>query len=88
MSMSFVNPVSAELAAKIAEEFGQPVATDRKTFLFNRFDAINSKLMKEIANEAKQPVTVEMNGEGEIKTMSDGTQYRVTPQGWKKIEAQ
>jgi len=85
MSMNFQNPVSEELAAKITEEFGQPVATDRKTFLFDQMKQIDQRLMKQIANEAKQPVSVEVNGEGDIKTMSDGTQYRVTPQGWQKL---
>jgi len=88
MSMNFTNPVSEEMAARIAEEFGQPVVTDRKTFLFDNMKQIEGRLMKQIANEAKQPVTVEMHGEGEIKTMSDGTRYQVTPQGWKKLDPQ
>lgn len=87
MAMNFQDPVNNEAFAKIFEEFGDKVvANDRKTFLLNDVGAIHQKLMKEIANTAKQPATVEVCGEGEIKTMSDGTRYRVTPQGWQKIE--
>lgn len=87
MSMSFQNPLNDEAYAKIVKEFGEPIAVDgeRKTLLFDRIGQINQQVMKEIANTAKQPATVGMHGEGEIKTMSDGTQYRVTPQGWQKL---
>jgi hypothetical protein len=86
MAMQFDKPVNDEAMAKIVEAFGQPVATDRKTFLFDNMGAIKQRLMTEIANAAKQPATVEVVGEGEIKVMSDGTRYRVTPTGWKKID--
>lgn len=85
MSMNFDEPVNDAALAKIIDTFGKPVATDRKTFLFDRIGTIEQRLMKEIANTAKQPATIEMNGEGDIKTMSDGSQYRVTPQGWQKL---
>jgi len=48
---------------------------------------LEHKKMGDLARAAKQPVTVELNEEGEIKEMSDGTKYRVTSQGWKKIDA-
>lgn len=87
MAISFQDPVNNETFAKIMEEFGDKVVTnDRKTFLLTNVDEINQKLMKEIANTAKQPATVELCSEGEIKTMSDGTRYRVTPRGWQKID--
>jgi hypothetical protein len=60
------------------------VAMDEKTALVNR-NEFQQKLMKEIANTAEQPATLELNGEGDIKTMSDGTRYRVTPDGWRKL---
>lgn len=87
MSMNFQDPVNNEALAKIMEGFGDKVvAHDNKTFLLANVDAINQKLMKEIANAAKQPATVELNGDGDVKVMSDGTRYRVTPNGWHKIE--
>jgi len=42
--------------------------------------------MKKIANAAKQPVSIELNDLGEVKTMQDGTKYEVTPNGWKRIK--
>lgn len=87
MSMNFQDPVNDATLKKIAEEFGDKVVThDRKTFLLNDVGAIHQRLMKQIANEAKQPVAVEMHDQGDIKVMSDGTRYRVTPQGWQKID--
>lgn len=51
------------------------------------FDAMMMRQqdMKKIANETNQVVSVELNSPGDIKTMSDGTQYKATPQGWVKI---
>jgi hypothetical protein len=87
MAMSFSNPVNDAALAKIAEEFGDKIVThDRKTFLLDKVEFLNQQVMKEIANTAKQPATVELCGEGDIRVMSDGTRYRVTPDGWKKVE--
>ena len=87
MSMQFDNPVNDAALAKIKELFGEPVASDRKTLLFDRMRDIRQHEMKEVANLAKQPATVEIHGQGTIKTMSDGTRYEVTPQGWRKLDA-
>ena len=86
MSMSFDNPVNADAMKKIREAFGEAAASDEKTFLFDKMPAIDSRVMKEIANTAKQPATIGLHGEGEIVTMSDGTKYRATPQGWQKVK--
>lgn len=87
MAMSFEQPVNDATLKKIFEEFGEPVAHDRKTFLFDNMPTtIMQTKMKEIANAARQPAKLEIAGDGEIKTMSDGTRYLVTPQGWQKIE--
>jgi len=31
----------------------------------------------------KQPITVELNEEGDVKEMDNGTKYRVTSNGWE-----
>lgn len=85
MSMNFNEPVNDAALAMIKDALGEPAATDRKTFLFDKFNEIKQQEMKAIANAARQPATVEINGEGDVKTMADGAQYRVTPQGWQKI---
>jgi len=85
MSMNFDRPVDDEIIEKIKNVFGEPAAHDRKTFIFDRMAEIHQSEIKEIANSAKQVATVEVNGEGDIKTMADGTRYQVTPQGWRKL---
>ena len=86
MSICFNEPVGPETEAMIDKLFGKAIASDGKTFLFDQRPELLQRQMTELANKAKQPVTVELNAEGEIKTMMDGTQYRVTPKGWRKID--
>jgi len=83
MSMNFNGPMNAETSERIEELF-KPFAMDERTALIDNL-VCDQKQMKEIANIAKQPVSVELHGDGDIKEMRDGTKYRVTPQGWVKI---
>lgn len=85
MSINFNEPVGPETENMLKKLFGDPVASDAKTFLYDKQLVLEQKRMTELANKAKQPVSVELNSEGEIKTLSDGTQYRVTPKGWRKV---
>jgi len=85
MSINFndtPNPLAKEFMEKM---FGQAKFTDGKSFLYDGMKEIESVFIGELANMAKQPVTMELHGEGEIKTMSDGTQYYVTRRGWVKV---
>lgn len=89
MSMNFDEPLS-EAQQKIRDQFFEDAqanvaASDDKTTLFEHFNMQREKLSK-LANDVGQPVKVEINGEGDTKTMSDGTEYRCTPQGWKKVD--
>lgn len=86
MSATFQNPVDDEMMKHMAEFFGQPVATDRKIFLYDELpDPLVGGKVAELAKKDEQPLTVEINDPGEIKTLSDGTKYRVTQKGWQKI---
>ena len=85
MSMNFDKPVNSEAMEALSKMFGEPVAQDEKTFLYDKMDAINGAMMSELANKAKQTVALEINAPDDIKTMSDGTQYRMTPRGWIKV---
>lgn len=85
MSMNFDQPVNDEALAKIKELFGEPIASDRKTILFDHLIRLRQQDMKIVATLAQQPARIELHGEGEIKTMSDGTRYQVTSQGWRKL---
>lgn len=85
MSMNFDNPIDAEQQAFIKEMFGKDVAAmDDKTVLVNRRQFLQTE-MKAVANKTGQPVSLEINDEGEIKTLSDGSRYRVTKDGWEKL---
>ena len=85
--MQFQEPMNDETAEKIEKMFGPGVPMDARTALINDIDRrLDYQNMKEIANTAKQPVTISVVHEGEIKTLSDGTQYQVTPRGWIKLE--
>lgn len=86
MSINFQDPTSAEVQRMIGEAFGKAVATDSKTFLFDALpDPMERSKMAAIAREAAQPMSTELNAIGDIKTMEDGTQWRLTPAGWHKI---
>jgi len=84
MSINFNEPVNEATNSLIKELFGVPKADDRKTYLFDELNTIWGNKMKRLTNQAQQPVTVEANSIGDIKTMADGTRYRVTHTGWEK----
>ena len=85
MSMSFDKPISDDDKDFIKKMFGKGVdAMDEKIVLLNHRMHLHSE-MKEVANQTKQPVSLEINSEGEIKPLSDGSRYRVTESGWKKL---
>jgi hypothetical protein len=86
MSLNFHDPMNEQASAFIKKLF-EPTAMDEQQVLLNDLtDKVDQANMKELANLAKQPVTLEINELGEIKEMSDGTKYRLTLQGWRKLE--
>ena len=86
MSINFQQPPTPESIEMMERMFGKPAAKSDRNFLYDKLEAIDRKQMSDLARTAGQPVDVEIHGEGEIKTMSDGTKYRVTPTGWVKVE--
>ena len=85
MSINFDKAINSELRDKLLKLFGSPMADDGKTFLYDRGLVLDTRVMTEIAKEAKQPVAVELNSEDEIKTFSDGTRYLMTTSGWRRV---
>lgn len=85
MSLNFANPVNVDALKLIQEAFGEPVASDDKTFLFDRRTVIRQTTMGAIARVAGQIATVEVNGIGDIKTMIDGTRYECIANGWRRL---
>lgn len=86
MGISFKDEVGADVVALMRELYGEPAASDGKTFLYDKgLERVSRTAMNAIANRAKQPASLEMYGADDVVTMSDGTQYRVTPNGWQKV---
>ena len=83
MSIQFERPIT-EGQQDMVRKLLKTDLVDDKTALFDAM-TVHQQDMKKLANETKQVVSVELNSPGDIKTMSDGTQYKATPQGWVKI---
>lgn len=88
MSMSFDRPLTegqSEILTDFFKDREIPVAVqDDRNILFDSFE-MNREEMSKLANDLGQPVQVELHEKDEIKTMSDGTKYRATSQGWRKV---
>lgn len=85
MIIQFENPMNEATRQLMNDLFKDRVAAmDDKTALINacEFTALD---MKKLANAAGQPAELHIHEEGEIKTMSDDTQYRVDPKGWRHL---
>ena len=87
MSIQFEKEITNEQQDMIRRIFVENVAMiDEKNVLLNKLEVLDQKVMKDIANEVKQPITVSFHTEGDIVKMMDGTEYIVTKQGWRKNE--
>jgi hypothetical protein len=85
MSVNFEHPVNLAAERRLWSLFGEPVATDRATFLYNRGIDVHGDDLKKIANTAGQPIKLEANQPGDIKKMIDGARYILTGKGWRRI---
>lgn len=87
-SINFQEPYSIETRRALEEFFGNAAGSDSRTLLFDhdQMKSIDTKLMSAVAKKERQPVDVSLHAPGDIKTMSDGTQYQVDEQGsWRRI---
>lgn len=94
MSINFNESLDDQRASLIKQLIGDGVvAHDDKVFLLDpATNAATQGLIKDIdkAQETIREVTgvnakVELNQEGDTKVVA-GTPYRVTPQGWRRID--
>jgi len=87
MSIQFDGPIDAEARAELIKLIGRNVLVDdgQNFLLSNENETILQFQMAQVANAAKQPVKVMLHDEGDVIEMRDGTKYRVTPNGWRKI---
>lgn len=88
MSLNFQDPINKKDQEFIKEFFGDRLeVVDERTALLNTRSFAQSE-MKTLTNRLNQVVELELNGDDEIKTMADGTRYKVTPEGWRKIASE
>lgn len=85
MSIQFEKELNKEQQSMLHDFVKEIVAVDESQVLFNDL-VIQQNKMKELANKLNQPVEVEVNVKGTIKTMLDGTCYQVTDKGWKRLD--
>lgn len=85
MSVNFEKPLSDEQQEIVKEFFGADFAAgDDRTALINS-TKFYQREMSDMARKLNQVVTLELNEPGEIITLSDGSRYQVTPEGWRKL---
>lgn len=82
--ISHERPLDPKTSKKLREMFPDMVAEDECNHLVEVGEEIPAAKLKELANEAKQPITLSLMKPGETTTLSDGTVYEVTPKGWVK----
>lgn len=83
MSMTFDEPIDEKTRKRMKELFGEPVAADDHTVLYDRLNVLRQKEMSALAKQSGGPVTVALHDEGEIKEVA-GVKYLVTPRGWRR----
>jgi uncharacterized protein (UPF0218 family) len=88
MSITFERPVSEDTKNRLQELFKGIVAHDERQFLINDIGRLHQSDMADIARKEKQIVTADLVAVGDVKTLSDGTQYKATLKGWIKITAE
>ena len=100
MSIAFDEPMDERTRKIMEEEFGERIAfTDAQTALIDEFNFEQGLLkggakggsmsdlqaIDRLERAAKQSIDVQIHNLGETKEMSDGTVYKVTESGWKKV---
>lgn len=92
MSVTLHKPISEETAKAMRKMLGcdEPVATDLQQFLFDNIPptSIGPDAVKSIEKITLCEAKIQTHQVGDIVTMSDGTKYEVTSQGWKKQKEQ
>ena len=88
MSINFNDDMNGDAKNFIAEAFKDHLEDfDDRTVLLKDAAAINQKQMKELANLAKQVVTVELNEIGDTKEVN-GKKYVLNEIGWIRCDAE
>ena len=59
---------------------------DVKNVLLEKIGDFEQQQMEDIKYRAVKPVETKLYDENDIVEMTDGTKYKVTPEGWRKVE--
>jgi hypothetical protein len=83
MSMNFRNELTGKQCNTLKDMFDVS-ASDKRTFLLND-TAFNSKSCGDLATLMNQVAELELNNIGDTKKLSDGSKYKLSENGWRKI---
>ena len=87
MGMHFEEPMDEATALEIRKTFEQKIAVmDAKNVLLEKIGDFEQQQMEDIKYRAVKPVETKLYDENDIVEMTDGTKYKVTPEGWRKVE--
>lgn len=84
MSISFDDDMGSEISTRLQRMFDVKAIDKRVALLNNVQQALDQTKMKELANAAKQPVTVEVNSIGDRKEVG-GVVYELNDKGWQRL---
>lgn len=88
MELKGNSPIDEATKAKIIDHFGENVTFEGNTALFSpdQFQKLTPENLKEIALLSGRMPKVREFEENEIIVLSDGTEYKATSKGWRKIK--
>ena len=80
-------PNIAQVLTLIDEFYAdKPEAIGEKAALLSEIDGMDESEQKEFIDTAFSQAFTEFENQ-EYKTMKDGTEYKVTPKGWRKLDS-
>jgi len=81
-------PSLDEVKALITDFYkDKPDSTDEKATLLSELNEMNELELNKTVHACMRQAMFEYNAADGVKTMSDGTKYKVTKQGWQKLDA-
>jgi len=83
MSMNFRKELTDKQCDMLKDMFDVS-ASDKRTFLLNDA-AVDPKACRDVANITNQVTELELNSIGDTKKLYDGSTYKLTRNGWRKI---
>ena len=87
MGLLLIMPNIAEVITLIDEFYSdKPDAIGEKAELLSELDGMNDAEQNEFIESTLSQAFTEFENQ-EYKTMKDGTEYKVTPKGWRKLDS-